>query len=260
MARRKRGDQKISSSVTLEQPHYPNNPIVEAIIDIRVGFQPGVSLDSMEKLFEREVLSYPKHAKIMGAEIGASLGAQVSASARQLHTGYIFFSGDQKQAFQARLDGFTFTRLTPYDRWDSFRDEARRLWSIYRSGTNPATISRVAVRYINRLDIPLQVRDLKDYLRTVPEISPALPQGLSGYFMHLEIPQEDLKAMLHINQGIIPPCKPEVVSILLDIDLFREYDIPTEEEGLWGVFEHFRPRKNEIFKSCITEKMEDLIN
>ena len=68
MARRKRGDQKISSSVTLEQPHYPNNPIVEAIIDIRVGFQPGVSLDSMEKLFAREVLSYPKHAKIMGAE------------------------------------------------------------------------------------------------------------------------------------------------------------------------------------------------
>ena len=33
------------------------------------------------------------------------------------------------------------------------------------------------------------------YLRTVPEVAPGLPQGLSRYFMRLEIPHEDEGAL-----------------------------------------------------------------
>jgi uncharacterized protein (TIGR04255 family) len=52
-------------------------------------------------------------------------------------------------------------------------------------------ITRLVVRYINKIDIPLPVGDLKEYLRTFPEVSSDLPQGLSGYFLQLQIPQED---------------------------------------------------------------------
>src|SRR5207253_4384748 len=102
------------------------------------------------------------------------------------HIGYTFTSSDGLQAFQSRLDGFTFSRLAPYNGWESFCSEARRLWNIYREVTQPQAVTRAAVRYINRLDLPLPIRDLKDYLRTVPEVSPDLPQGLSGYFMQLQ--------------------------------------------------------------------------
>ena len=50
-----------------------------------------------------------------------------AAGLRQEQNGYIFASSDERQIFQARLDGFSFSRLAPYDRWETFRDEARRL-------------------------------------------------------------------------------------------------------------------------------------
>jgi uncharacterized protein (TIGR04255 family) len=98
-----------------------------------------------------------------------------------------------------------------------FATEARRLWDLYRSVARPSKLIRLAVRYINRIDIPLPLNDFKDYLRTVPEVSPALPQGLTGYFMHLEIPLADIKSLALINETIIEPASQNVVSVVLDI-------------------------------------------
>ena len=74
----------------------------------------------------------------------------------------------------------------------------------------PEAIERLAVRYINRIDVPSPGIDLKQYFRTSPEISPDLPQELSGYFMQLTLPQPDLGGAVLINQAIIPPPKPDM--------------------------------------------------
>jgi uncharacterized protein (TIGR04255 family) len=96
---------------------------------------------------------------------------------------------------------------------------------LIRNITQPENITRLAVRYINRLDLPLPVADLKDYLRPVPKIAPGLPQSLSGYFMQLQIPQEDIKGVLILNEALVPPPSPDVGSVLLDIDIFRDAEV-----------------------------------
>jgi len=179
--------------------------------------------------------------------------------ADQTEHGLVCSSMDQRQIFQARIDGFTFSRLAPYDRWESFRDEARRLWAAYRMIAQPERVTRIAVRYVNRLDLPLPLRDFKDYLRTVPEVSPALPQGLTNFFMQLHIPQDDLDAMLLLNQAMIPPAHGGVVSVVLDIDLFRSKDLPDDDDSMWGIFEQLHTRKNDIFEGCITDLTRELI-
>jgi hypothetical protein len=47
--------------------------------------------------------------------------------------------------------------------------------------------------------------------------------------MQLQIPQDNLGAMLVINQAIVTPPTEEVVSILLDLDLFVEKNIANNE-------------------------------
>ena len=188
-----------------------------------------------------------------------SVGKQVSASAESSHIGFLFKNGDDKQIFQARLDGFTMSRLAPYESWEPFRDEARRLWNIYREHVKPKQVTRIAVRYINRLDLPLPLSDFKDYLRTFPEVSPDLPQGLAGFFTQLTIPLQDIKSVMLLNEAIIEPAKPECVSIVLDIDIFRTEDLPDTEEGNWELFEELRLRKNYAFEACITDRTRELI-
>ena len=101
--------------------------------------------------------------------------------------------------------------------------------------------------------------DLNEYLRTYPEVSLDLPQGLSGLFMQLTIPQADIKSMLQLTEALIEPSRPEVASIVLDVDLFRTEDIPPDEQAVWDFFEVLRDRKNDVFEACITEKTRELI-
>jgi uncharacterized protein (TIGR04255 family) len=87
---------------------------------------------------------------------------------------------------------------------------------------------------VNRLDIPLPVQDFSTYLRTAPQLSSDLPQGLSGYFMQLQLPMPDLQGACVINQTIIePPAKPNTVAVVLDIDVFRTSGVATDETHLW---------------------------
>lgn len=163
---------------------------------------------------------------------------------------------------QARLDGFSFSQLAPYDTWDTFRSEARRLWQIYSSVAKPEIVKRVAVRYVNRLDLPVSSSgdlDFKDYLKTVPEISPDLNQSLSSYFMQLHIPQEDLQANLVLNEAIFPQERHDVVSVLLDLDLFSLIELSSDGDEVWKLLERFRRRKNKIFEACITDKTREIL-
>ncbi len=106
----------------------------------------------------------------------------------------------------------------------------------------------------------MPIRDFKDYLLTVPEVSPKLPQGLSTFFMQLQIPQEDVKSLLVLNQQLAPPptTQPMTASVILDIDLFRVHELPQEEDALWKCFEQLHNKKNEVFEGCITDSTREL--
>ena len=51
-------------------------------------------------------------------------------------------------------------------------------------------VVRMAVRYINRLDLPGPGVDLKEYLKTWPEASADLAQPLASFLMQLDDPAE----------------------------------------------------------------------
>jgi uncharacterized protein (TIGR04255 family) len=242
----------------ITQRHYKKPPITEAIIDLRVELPPEIGLAELKNTHSGEEAAYPKVEPRHVAFGQMQIGAQVSATAGSQQIGYLFHSGDGKQIYQARLDGFAMSRLAPYESWNALRDEARRLWNVYRAAAKPSKITRLAVRYINRIDIPLPLGDFKEYLRTLPEVSPDLPQQLAGYFMQLVIPQEDIKSLALINETIIDPANQNVVSVVLDIDIFRTTEPPSNEKDIWDCFEQLRERKNEVFEACITVKAQEL--
>jgi len=239
--------------------HYQKAPITEAIIDLRVEPTSGLSFDTLESIGDGEKDLYPNRKPLLMGTGYLQWGEQVSAAASSSPLGTRFASTDGKVIWLARFDGFTISRLAPYDRWESFRDEARRLWNIYRDRIQSFSIKRIAVRYINRFDIPCDRLKLKDYFRTYPEVSPELPDELAGLLLHLRIPQRDLLGEVLINQAIIPPTTDSVRSVVLDLDLYRAESVPSDEEPLWKLFEDLHDRKNELFEACITDRARELI-
>jgi len=246
------------------QRRYEKTPIKEAIIDLRVTLPEGFTVNQIADIHPSIKDGFPTiepFYKGVGAffyQPGSSL--KVDTSERQI--GFWFRSGDNVQTCQTTLEGFSFNRLAPYESWEKFSSEAKDLWGIYTKICNPIQVTRVAVRYINQINIPAnEVIELKDYLNTVPEVSSKLSQKtLQSFFMQLQIPQQDLGCMLTINEAIAPPADPEMVTVILDRDLFRQQVWDSDDEDIWSLLEKLRDRKNEVFEASITDKTRELIN
>ena len=240
--------------------HYAHAPITEAIIDLKVTLPEGFSANDLENIYADISENFPIKEQIHAGSLLFQSGPSIKIDASREHHGFLFRSKDGLRIFQATLSGFTFNRLGPYDTWEEFSGDARRLWEVYKAVCKPSSVVRVALRFINRLDLPGPTLDFNEYLRTVPEVSPVLPQGLSGFFMQLQIPQEDLNCTLIINEAFTPPTSPELVSVILDFDLFREHIWQSDDKEIWRFIEELRHRKNLAFEASITDKTRRLID
>ncbi len=242
-----------------ESRHYSRAPITEAIIDLKTTFPDEISLDTLKSIYEFIKDRFPSQELIRTGEIVLQPGTTDLVNASEHVTGFLYRSEDKSRAFQATLNGFTFNRLPPYTSWEEFSSEAKFLWEIYTKVCKPKAVIRAAIRFVNRLELPRPNLSLKEYLRIAPEIGSGLPQvQLSNFFMQLQIPQED--CMLVINEATVPSTNPEVISIILDFDLFREHTWQSDDEEIWKLLEKLRTLKNVAFETSITDATRRLID
>ncbi len=244
-----------------EYPVFKNAPIIEALLDVRVELPKEVDLKKLEEFHDlvRERFPEKKERKFFKAEIKFPPAITSTALPTSSGTvGYLFHSPNERKIVQARVDGFTFNKLKPYENWESFRSEARKLWDLYLKIANPVRVTRIAVRYINRIDVPLPLKDFKEYILTTPEIAPNLPQALSQFFMRLVIPNPDIQATAVIIETMENPVDNKRLPLILDIDVWRETAYENNQSKMWDDFEELRAFKNDIFFNSITEKTKEL--
>ena len=241
--------------------HYSRAPILEAVIDVHARLPASANLDALGSIKWDGEGRYSKRAPRFHGNIEFSVEVPTpTVTTTPSQIGFVFRDEQRGNTVQARLDGFALSKLPPYDRWEPFCGEARSLWKRYCEVAKPLGVTRIAVRYINRLELPVPILDFRDYLRTYPEVSPDLPQMLSGFVLQLQIPQEDiLDCMLILNEGLLESPKPDIAGMLLDIDLFRPVTLSPTGDELWVALEELHVRKNAVFEACITDKTRELI-
>lgn len=61
-----------------------------------------------------------------------------------------------------------------------------------------------------------------------------------------------------ITSSIADPIVPNTQAFLLDIDVFKEEDLPLSGGKLWETIDKVRAKKNRIFEACITQKTREL--
>jgi uncharacterized protein (TIGR04255 family) len=235
-------------------PHFSKAPIVEALINIEVAPLPDSIINDFRNIAQGISDSYPQKQDLSQLKSKVQFlpeGPQSSSS--QSVIGFQAQSSDLKNVFQARLNGFSFHRLSPYSDWEVFRSEAYKLWSLYRNAAGPVQFQTFALRYINRLQIPSGER-IERYLRVYPEIPSELPQTMSNYFVRLELPIEG-SGLLVIHQTLLPSDIANTAIVLLDLEL-RYSGLGLTDQAVWDRIESARVEKNRYFLACITDNMK----
>src|SRR2546422_8360889 len=170
--------------------HLRNAPISEAIFDFRVKARAGFRGEEFAPLQSQLANRFPKMEPRRGLQATFAVieGKGRPPVVQDLGLqGYFFKTSDEKTIAQFRVDGFTFNRLHPYTSWKELFPQALDLWRLYASVSKPEVITRLAVRYINRLPLPAGAITFESYLRTAPVIPSELPQYLSSFLTRVTI-------------------------------------------------------------------------
>jgi uncharacterized protein (TIGR04255 family) len=239
---------------------YDHAPIVEALIELRCQLPDDVDLDLLAHLTDAEP-AYPT------AEPRVEFTAQIeglSANLASRQLGHMFRRSDGARAVQAVLDRFVYSWLPPYESWEPFVAEAEEWWLKYRRLARPQHINRIGVRFINKIEIPAPQIEISDYLRTNVQLSPVLPQELEGFFMQTAIQLTKYSSKCHIVSTLVPPSGPDRTALILDIDVWKDVDLPVPSDHLDDVInsslQELRAAKNFVFEASITDATRMVIS
>lgn len=240
-------------------PTFSKAPITEAILDIQVELPTEINLDKLSSFhgFVKSRFPEKQERRILIANLQISSDKSTEIQTPKID-GYLFRSSNDNKIVQCRFDGFSFNKLKPYENWELFQSEAIEHWELYCKIVNPIKVKRLALRYINKIEIPLPFSDFKEYVLTIPEIAPHIPQALLNFFMRLVIPNPVIESIAIITETMEKPIN-NVLPLIFDIDVSKNVNYEFQEtKKWWSDFEKLRNFKNEIFFRSLTDKAREL--
>ncbi len=235
---------------------YPRPPIVEAVIEIRIGVP--VSARDSERLRDRFKRRYEKIDVLNTIEVMVTGAAEVSQ--RALPVGYKMTSASGTDIILLNQAAISTIRLAPYPGWTTFVAAAQENFDVFTKVAGRPPITRLGVRFTNRVDIPnakLEGGEIGEFF-TVGIAAHAIASTIGEYYFNFNGLHPGTGAKMFVQNGVAQPALLDHTSILLDIDASFDSDVPQRIDELWQRIEVLRTAKNAIFESCITDKCREL--
>ena len=248
---------------------YARPPITEAVIEFR--FDPVMSPGALAKFMRDVQGQYPtaeaSYEVTVELKVPAS-GAEPVATPKKKLAGYKITGRDDTDLILLAADRLATVRLAPYCGWEEFLETTKNNYAMLKKRSGYRKIVRVATRYVNRIDIPICVSDsvgtsksinTTEYLLLEPQIPKIIPNvsSFTSQFVG-SVPEIDGKVL--VNAAIVSSPLIDHVSLLLDIDLFKDENMPQKDSEVWDLLAAFRNQKNILFEAFVTDKARELFD
>lgn len=246
----------------MEYPHLSHAPIVEGLIDILVKPRSDLTLDDLVCLSEKLKSKYPevKALHTIQTDVQIDQSQRALQSVATALVGYRLERKDLPFVLMLRVNGLTISRLRPYEDWNNLLGEAKPIWDEYVSICRPEAITRVATRYINRIELPIEGLDFDDYLAAPPRIPKDLNGMLSEFLVRLVVPDVPSGASIALVQALEGPnMQKSTIPVIIDIDVFKAVELDLSSNELWKLLGTLRDLKNRTFFGSITPKTLELL-
>lgn len=243
-----------------ERRRYRRPPIVESVLEIRYVQESSELTDLLKsKLSLSEGWTFAGEITEHKMEFAGAPTPHSSASHQSI--GVRLESRDKGWVILLRNGGISVSRLEPYETWESHLGMAEKIFRSIELEKLAGSLTRIALRTINRLSLPLPLNDLSVYLRTYPQLSKDMPQMMSSAFMHLVLPNlGTYRLSANITEASVPSTKPGTAAIILDIDVYLEHDVPQSLDLARSHIEGLHDCRNALFEACITDITRSLFD
>ena len=254
---------KKAKGVSAPAPQYPRPPILEAVIGIT--FEQTLkdsALATADRRFEKDYALHQENVNV-NLRMNTSMGADnlpVIDTQRQSVKGHRRMNPGNDEVAVLMPDSLTVSQLAPYHGWEAFMARFRRDFPLYKRPGVHRVISRVGMRYINRIDIEItgNVVEHERYLNLYPRVPDALGP-IAAYAMQTTFALENIGCLAALNSTPVASPTLRHVSFIVDIDVYKSSNLPVGDAALFDLLEQMRVEKNRIFEVCITQRAREEI-
>lgn len=229
----------------------PNAPIVEAVIGWQAKPTKMMQHDELLRTLKVRFPNFQTQVQ-QGMEAEFENSPQgVEFRQRARWDGVRLTSEDQKFVCQFKPNALLFSRLAPYEGWDSFSQAAAPFWQAFLDLAAPTAVERLGVRFISQVSLK-DAEQVSDYVDQVP--APLEKIGLAAEaFLHQDsfgLPGIPFRLNL---VRTIQPSEPPLIqkSLIVDIDVSTTEMTPLE--SVESRLQEMRFIKNEVFFSFMKD-------
>ena len=147
--------------------------------------------------------------------------------------------------------------------WDEFRPRIEKAIKAYWDVANPRGVSRIGVRYINKLVVPKRKEGIKHSLKELVECTPPdipdFPGMMDNLASRFEYTCPD-NMKLALSQHLANAADGQF-EFFLDIDVFWDIvDQPIDRKAVLKRTDQLKKQENKIFEALITDKARENFN
>jgi hypothetical protein len=144
----------MTTPTVVPQPPYKEPPIIEAVIAMH--FAVPIELKSIEAFALKRQARFPRNDDML--EMSTSFDTKTTRTASTMKkVGRKFHSPDGACVIVITPAQLAVIQRAPYTDWDTLCGEAREHWKCLTKIVKRRDVSRVSARYINRIDIPVDM-------------------------------------------------------------------------------------------------------
>lgn len=245
----------VSSEIVYGRP-----PITEAVIGITFSSpMDAAQLASVNNALQK---NYPHKQDVSTFDLALEFNTKDAGSNKaklKPTQGHRLSTDDQTQLVVLWPNSITLSQLPPYKGWGNFIERFERDWGTLKKILGFQQISRIGVRYINRIDIPATapIIEHEQFLNIYPKM-PDILNPLEAYAIQASVALKDINCQLTINTASVPSPLLEHASFVIDTDIFSDKSPPQSDSDLIKLLNKIRAKKNQVFEACISQPARSL--
>jgi len=237
---------------------YKNPPIVEAICEFRFSKEtkwdptiPGSVYEKVKDQFPNKESRLEHQLELKTDEAGFNQNLVGSQKA-------LMFSPDRSSLIQVGQNLLSINHLKPYIGWEQFLPKIKKAYDTLGEVTEINGIDRMALVYIDRIEIPGKQIKLEDYFKFHPHMGPDLPHHHLNFMVAVEFPYHENRDFCKLQLTSAMATKKDHLAVLLTTEYYlaRQKSVQPDKALEW--MDQAHASVSELFKGVITEKLEDI--
>jgi uncharacterized protein (TIGR04255 family) len=249
--------------VTVDHPTYPNPTIVEAVCELR--FTPDVQGKWESNYFsdfsEKIKGDYPAFEPVQQHAAQFILGAQgIASHAVQVEQRMKFKNADETRLVQIGPSSLAVFFLPKYPGWNFFRSEILSVWGKAVEVIGNQAISRIGLRYINRLPSLKKGESLSNWLKSSDFLPSSVLASKGSTFFRSEVSGEGgSQTVITIGQQE-DAAQADKVIYVFDIDCSTTGGIASSAESISQTVSSLHDRAWEVFSASKTPRLDEVLS